>query len=671
MGENTSTIYKSGNNNMRRLFFALIFCTLFLIFSPLSAQKPGHEEPHFSDAVEVLSVENLGSPILPDEEKVIYDGLVASMHIIRDDEHRAIRTTDGNVYPWPDSFDLVSVTTTYDFQATLIYEDNIFLQSVGSPSQKPNTYWTLNLVTGIYTQRAANTVSTFCGEIPPSSLIKEWVFKMDEHGTRLCSPYRQIVSSPLPSNYIWLTYEEPSAGIIAISPSKNTIVFVGYVDKATGGEDIFFRYDVLEDKVTILGPGSMYHNSRIDIQWLTDEIVLSTTFNSGANTIYGPVLNLIDLRYNDVTVIKGATPYTQENQINVSNDPLQIIVNDVIYINLVIGDTETQHSYCRDTIYDVLNRAKQLIEYGEFCHFVGGQRPGVGYYLLNRQLWRYQSGESSTGYRILDKQIKHIQLWGDNLLIYTDDQVLQLDTTATNAIPEVFFDHPALELVASASTITPTNPFHYFITAEGLLRVNVKTGEQVLLFEGRVSQVKWIDVDRGFAALIYQEIVDNFPPYISPTINDVDPWGQPNYSQGKAALVNLKTGKVIFEMDVEWDKQREWNPGYWQNANITDWGHGRFQPERSTTIYIVSPEGKIIKTIESSETFRPLLRADDWILVQNTAQKRLTLFNPSTDESILLATDIVDGYSYKGNGEFELRFSNNKVYTIRVSQLVH
>lgn len=652
---------------MRRLFFVLTVCILFCVSAPLSAQEQG--EPHFGAAVELLSVETV---ILPasDEDVLLYDGLVLSRHIIRDDENRSVRTDDGAVYPWPDSFAIVTLAYDNSTGNTLIYNNNVFLWSTDSAYQA-TTYWTLNLETGVYTQRETDTVATFCGNIPPRQLTSRWVFEIEGDEARLCSLSRQIVSDPLPADYAWFYYESNPI-VLTESPSGDTVVFVGIANIPSVFPVVYFRYDTPANTVTKLGVGSIYLDSNIRAEWLSEEILSIYSTNHGANTFYDPILNVIDLRFDDVLVIKGFSRYTQENQIIVDKDALQITVKDIAYMDLYADDLAITHTYCRDTIYNLLNRTQRQIDYGEFCHLVGGERYGLGYYLLNRHLWRYNLNYGDRGIQAVDQSVNHVQLWDKTLLIYTDTQVLQLDTTVDDAVPEVFFDHPALELVADASVITTTNPFHYFITTDGLLRVNVETDEQDLLFKGAVSLVTWINAERGIAELIYQQIVDNFPPYIPPTIHDVDPYVQPAYSAGKLALVSLNTGAVIFETDTSWNKLREWFDGSWDVANIREWGNGWFNPERSNTVYILSPEGEQVDPVDVGEERAPVLRAEDWLLVQDYNALTLSLLNPATNETIFVADGayVPLDIHYEGNGEFSWNPLGDKIYHFRVSQIV-
>lgn len=654
---------------MRCLFLILIFLAVFSALAPLSAQDA--EEPHFGDAVEILNVE---SPVQPTPEEIeVYPGLTRTNHLTADQAKRAVRSTDGKVYPWPDSFDRIALAAYGEEPSVYVYEGNVFLLNYDSKNQNVVTYWTLNLDTGVYSPRAENTVSTFCGIVPVFQLTSRWFFRQDGDETRLCSPYGQRLSSPLPDNYkgfIW--YDGNGPMLITESPSGKTVVFLAILKDVVNPSEIYFRYDVAKDTFTELQAAVIVHESGAGVEWPTDDILLVRSHSNGNYASYGPVLNVVDLRYNDVTIISGDSLATQDDQLVVTHDPLQVVVKDLFYMELHTGDSDVEHVYCRDTIYDLMSTRKWEWNYWEFCHQVGGERYGVGYYLLDGQLWRYQRSElSGNGYLMVNDPIDHIQQLSDKtLLIYTEKQVLQLDTAAENAVPEVLFDHPALWLV-NPSKITPSaTPIHYFITAEGLLRVNTDTDEQVLVFKGLVSRVNQLDLNWSLVELIYQEPVDNFPTYIAPTIYQVDAFDQPNYSRGNLALVSLKTGEIIFETPVDWEKQRELYEGFWRDARLEDWGDGWFHPERSSSAFQVSAAGELVRSVQVDDGGVPISRADDWLLVQNNEKQVLSLLNPITGKTIFVADKVsYPDIHYEGNGEFSLQ-AYGKTYHFRVSEIL-
>lgn len=651
---------------MRRLFFVLTVCILFCVYTSLSAQEQG--EPRFGDAVEVVRVDR---PQL--YENVIFDDLVVSNGVTLDDENRAVRTSDGTTYPWPNAFiDSVLFQATNQLDGVLIYQGNVYLYTVDYNGKNPITYWTLNLETGVYTQRPAEIISTFCGDIRPQLLLSDWFFKVDEHESYLCSLARQFISAPLPAGFRWTDFDDRPT-LITMSPTGKTIVFVSYGTLDDTYTKMFFRYDLESNTFTALREGFI-HPSGGHINWVTDEILVVNSVDQSAIMAYNPVFDVVDLRYNDVTHITGIVNGTPEDQIKLIEDPLSIVVEDIISIGQVdlnTHDTLETGTYCRYTIYNLLQHSYWVVDHGEFCHFVGGNPYGIGYYLKDDQLWRLTPSDGSiTAFLMLNDPVNHVSLRDGLLQIYTPDRVWQLDTSDPAAALTVFFDHPAILQVDNIINALLDSPYQYFITAEGVLRFNTQTNEQELLFAGSISRVDWIDEERELASLIYQVIEDNFPPYISPTIYDLDAYDQPGYSMGKPSLVNLKTHTVIFEVDTEWEKLREYYEGFWHSDGIIDWGRGwyqpedRFQREGSGQIFIVNQSGELVGTYSDHNT-HVLTNAEDWLLIHDRDMQTLSLVNPVTGESIFVAENVgtYPDVTYDGNGRFTFRFAGEVRYT--------
>lgn len=657
--------------------FSLSIC-LLLSFSTLVSAQDLPESP-FTDAVEVLSIERLEPPVPQFDETMVYEGLVLSTRVFEDDENRAIRTSDGKIYPWPDEFGSAGLEVVSGIAAhniVYVYKNQVFLRVRDAQDQTILTYWTLDLDTGEYTRRVENTVDTFCGSIQPSQLATRWLFTADGETMRLCSLYTNTLSAPLPENHTWFNDEYPF--FISESPDKAVVILVGKQEY----QYVFFRYEPSTDTFTRLGEADIYANGNRG-DWVNDEVLVVTSVYYTNYTPIDTIVNVVDLRYDDVVSISANGFSIPADWVTLADDPLRVIVNERYTHRIVDGETETEREYCRYTVYNILERQRSDYFYGEFCNFVGGERSGPAYFLHDDHLWRFRRGDWTTFTRVVEGPIQQVQRRGETLILFTDEQVLRFDipTETTTTL----LDRDALLLMSEERVKNNRSSDLFFIIPEGLLRVNPQTKQQRLVFEGSISQVDWIDVERGTASLIYQVFEDGFPAYIPPMPQHGDQsWLEPSFSLGKLALVDLETGEVVFEIETEWTKQREVYPGFWLTDTVGLRGNTWYQiTDRSSgkiVLFRQVGDRLVVIELESSEVGfgKGITAAENWLLIQNLDTHSVYLFDPETDEQVMLAENILQAadpdfglwsITYEGDGEFIVTIPDEAVYRIRIARL--